>query len=542
MRLERRNAARRASRLTPPSYAAGAPAATPAGGRVAVLAVLLLIVLLASGCGGERASSPMLELALETAPNRLDPALAVDVAEGEICALAFDGLVGLAPDGALSPALARAWDTADGRRYVFHLDARARFSDGHPVRAADVRASFERVLAPATASPRAWVLERIRGAKAFRNGSAASVAGIETPDDSTLVVELEEPFAPFLSMLALPAARVVDVASVGAGDVPVGSGPWVISEWVRGDRVVLVPNPHHARRALGIEGVRYRVIPEPFTRIAEFEAGSIDVLEIPDAEVPRFLSDPARSARLLERAELRVFYLGLNNARYQDVRVRRALNHAVNVPELSRVLQAGAAIPAHGAIPPGIPGHRERAGYDYDPMRAQALLREAGAENLKLEVWLRESAEGGRVMEAVQGYWRAVGVDATLVRREWSAFKETVSAGKVDAFLLDWFGDYPDAENFLFPLFHSANRGGGGNRSFFSDPEVDRMIEDASRMLDPQARADACAHIDSLVFARAPWVYLYFPTTFHIVSERVTGYRLPKLYLANDFSGVRVSR
>jgi peptide/nickel transport system substrate-binding protein/oligopeptide transport system substrate-binding protein len=505
-------------------------------------AAFLLAVLLAGCGGGERASSPMLELALETAPNRLDPAFAVDVAEGEICALVFDGLVGLAPDGVLSPALARAWETADGRRYVFHLDARARFSDGRAVRAADVRASFERVLAPATASPRAWVLERIRGAGPFRDGSANSVAGIETPDDSTFVVELEEPFAPFLSMLALPAARVVDVASVDAGEVPMGSGPWVISEWVRGDRVVLVPNPHHAKRARGIEGVRYRVIPEPFTRIAEFESGSIDVLEIPDAEVPRFLDDASRSDRLLKRAELRVFYLGLNNARYRDVRVRRALNHAVNVPELSRVLQAGEAIPAHGAIPPGIAGHRERPGYDYDPMRAKALLREAGAENLKLEVWLRESAECGRVMEAVQGYWRAVGVDATLVRREWSAFKQTVSAGKVDAFLLDWFADYPDAENFLFPLFHSDNHGGGGNRSFFADPGIDRMIDDASRMLDPEARADACARIDSLVYAQAPWVYLYFPTTFHIVSERVTGYRLPRLYLANDFSGVRVSR
>jgi peptide/nickel transport system substrate-binding protein/oligopeptide transport system substrate-binding protein len=484
----------------------------------------------------------MLELALETAPNRLDPAFAVDVAEGEICALVFEGLVGFAPDGALTPGIARAWETADGRRYLFHLDARARFSNGRAVRATDVKASFERVLSPQTASPRAWVLERIRGSVDFRDAKATDVAGLTAPDDSTLMIELDEPFVPFLAMLALPAARVIDVETVAGADVPVGSGPWVVAEWVRGDRITLTTNPHHPRRARGIEGVRYRVIPEPFTRIAEFEAGTIDVLEIPDAEVPRYLSDPSTIPRLLKRPELRVFYVGLNNPRFQDVRVRRALNHAVNVPELARVLQAGEAIVAHGAIPPGIAGHRERAGYPYDPTLAKSLLREAGAENLKLEVWLRESAEGSRVMEAVQGYWRAVGVDAILVRREWSAFKQAVSAGKVDAFLLDWFADYPDAENFLFPLFHSANRGGGGNRSFFSNPDVDRMIVDASRMLDPAARADACARIDSLVYAQAPWVYLYFPTTFHIVSERVAGYRLPSLYLGNDFGDVRVSQ
>jgi peptide/nickel transport system substrate-binding protein/oligopeptide transport system substrate-binding protein len=384
-------------------------------------------------------------------------------------------------------------------------------------------------------------LERVHGAADFRDGKTPSVAGLETPDDSTLVLTLDQPFAPFISMLALPAARVVDVSTVGAGEVPVGSGPWVVAEWSRGDRIELTPNPYHARRARGIDGVRYRVIPEPFTRIAEFESGSIDVLEIPDAEVPRFLHDPVRSKRLLRRPELRVFYVGLNNPRFPDARVRRALNHAVNVPELARVLQAGAAIPAHGAIPPGIAGHRERPGYEYDPQLAKQLLHEAGADHLKLEVWLRESAEGGRVAEAVQGYWSAVGVEATLVRREWSAFKQAVSAGKVDAFLLDWFADYPDAENFLYPLFDSVNHGGGGNRSFFSDPQVDQMITDASRILDPTARADACARIDSLVYAQAPWVYLYFPTTFHIVSERVTGYRLPSLYLGNDFSGVSVA-
>jgi peptide/nickel transport system substrate-binding protein/oligopeptide transport system substrate-binding protein len=504
--------------------------------------VLVAALALLVGCGREGGSSPMLELALETAPNRLDPAFAVDVAESEICASVFDGLVGFAPDGQLIPALARSWEIENGSRYVFHLDARARFSSGRPVHAGDVRASFERVLAPATASPRAWVLERIRGASDVRDGKTSTLAGVEVVDDSTLVVQINEPFAPFLSMLALPAARVVDTGNVDANQLPIGSGPWVVSEWMRGDRITLTPNPHHARRARGIEGVRYRVIPEPFTRIAEFEAGTIDVLEIPDAEVRRFLDDPERSQRVATRAELRVFYIGINNTRFTDVRVRHALNYAVNVPELIRVLQAGAAIPATGSIPPGIAGYRERPGYHYDPMRAQALLKEAGAENLKLEVWLRESPEGARVLEAVQAYWRAVGVEATLVRREWSAFKQAVSAGNVDAFLLDWFADYPDAENFLFPLFHSSNRGGGGNRSFFTDADVDRMIDDASRILDAAARADACAHIDSVVYAQAPWVYLYFPTTFHIVAERVAGYRLPSIYLGNDFSDVRVAR
>ncbi len=509
--------------------------------RAAYASIACALLLAASGCSRERPASPMLELALASSPNRLDPAFAVDVNDGEICTLVYDGLVGFSPEGTLIPGIARRWDVVDARHYVFHLDPAARFSTGRPVLAADVVASFQRTLAPETASPRAWVLDRVSGASAFHDGTDRDVSGLTAPDDSTVVVDLDEPFAPFLSMLALPAARVVDVSNLtgGVGQTPIGAGPWVVSEWVRGDRVVLTPNSHHARRARGITGVRYRVIPEPFTRIAEFESGTIDELQIPEAEVARFRDDPATASRVMRRPELRVFYIGLNNRRFTDVRVRRALNMAVNVDDIIRVFAAGDAVPAHGSIPPGLAGYREREGYRYDPKRARELLAEAGFPNgLDIEIWQRESAEGNRILEAVQGYWSEIGVRATLVRREWSAFKEAVSNGKVDAFLLDWFADYPDAENFLFPLFHSSNFGGGGNRSFFSDPAIDRMIEDASRTTDPGARAAMYATVDSLVYDQAPWVYLYFPTTLHIVSTHVSGYRLASLYLGNDYSTV----
>lgn len=507
----------------------------------AIIATCAALAFFASGCARRENDSPMLELALETSPNRLDPAFVVDAAEGEICSLMFEGLVGFAPDGSMVPGLARAWTVSgDGTHYQFHLDTRAVFSNGRPVHAGDVIASFRRVLDPATASPRAWVLARIRGANDFHDGKSDAIAGLVAGDDSTLTIDLEAPFAPFLSLLALPAARVVDTATAGSSDVPVGSGPWQLSEWLRGDRITLTPNPHRTHAAGGVEGIRYRIIPEPFTRIAEFESGTIDVLEIPDAEVPRFRSDKKYADHVLKRPELRIFYVGLNNAKFMDVRVRQALNHAINVPALIRVLASGEAVPAHGSVPPGLPGHRDRPGYEYDPARARALLAQAGyADGLSLEIWQRESAEGNRVLEAVQGYLLASGVHATLVRREWSAFKEAVNAGKVDAFFLDWIADYPEAENFLFPLFDSANQGGGGNRARFSDPAVDRRLDAASRMTDDAAREEAYAGIDSLVYAQAPWIYLYFPTSFHVVSPRVTGYRLPAIYLANDFSGVR---
>jgi peptide/nickel transport system substrate-binding protein/oligopeptide transport system substrate-binding protein len=128
------------------------------------------------------------------------------------------------------------------------------------------------------------------------------------------------------------------------------------------------------------------------------------------------------------------------------------------------------------------------------------------------------------------------------VKREWSAFKEAVSQGKVDAFFLDWYADYPDAENFLYPLFHSRNVGGGGNRSFFRDARVDGLIERAQRTIDANTCRLLYSHIDSLIYAEAPWIYLYFPRSFEAVSPDVIGYRIPFLYLGRDYTGVRKAR
>jgi peptide/nickel transport system substrate-binding protein/oligopeptide transport system substrate-binding protein len=212
---------------------------------------------------------------------------------------------------------------------------------------------------------------------------------------------------------------------------------------------------------------------------------------------------------------------------------------AVDVDEMIGALAGGQGVRAGGAIPPGLKGYEERERYPYDVEAARRLLADAGyAEGFAMEVWQRESPEGTRILEAVQGYLKRVGVDVILVRREWSAFKEAVSSGRVDAFFLDWFADYPDAENFIYPLFHSHNAGGGGNRSFFDDAKIDSLIEAAARMVDESAGNELYGRIDGLVYDQAPWIYLYFPKTYYAISADLSGYRVPSLYLGNDYSSV----
>lgn len=513
------------------------------------LFVYLLFVASTAGCSRTPAQETTLTLALETSPNKLDPALVIDVAEGQICSMIFQGLVRFSPEGRIVPDASSSWRVEEGgRRYVFTLDPGARFSNGRRVRSSDVVASFERVLAPESRSPRKWVLDRIAGAGAYAQGRAESIAGLAAPSDSVVVIELTEPFRPFLQMLAMPAACIVPVEAAADENAlaarPVGSGRWMLAEWQRGDYLLLKPNPHHSGRRPAVDQVRFRIIPEAFTRIAEFESGALDMLKIPSAELGRFLNDGSLEGQIRSRPELRVVYIGLNNRRgpLRDVRVRRALNMALDVDRLIEVLTERRAIRATGAIPPSLGGYRERSAYGYDPLGALRLLKEAGyADGFTMEIWQRDSPEGNRLVEAIQGYLGKVGVQVRIVKREWSAFKEAVSAGRVDAYFLDWYADYPDAENFLFPLFHSSNAGGRGNRAFFKHAGVDTLIERAQRVEDASRGEELYAAADSVIYDAAPWIYLYFPTTFVVVSKRVHDYVFPVLYLGEDLSLVRKS-
>jgi peptide/nickel transport system substrate-binding protein/oligopeptide transport system substrate-binding protein len=393
------------------------------------------------------------------------------------------------------------------------------------------------------------VLNRLKGAAAYSGGTAARIEGLQVLSDSTLELELERPFRPFIQLLAMPAAKIVPREALqqdpdGFSSRPLGSGRWRLDAWQRMDFLRLVPNPHHPDRSNHLEAIELRIIPEAFTRMAEFESGSLDILKIPSAEFSRYLNDPVLAAGVQSVPELRVLYIGLNNTRgpLGDVRVRRALNMAVDVDRIITVLAGGQAVRASGAIPPSLSGYRPRPGWPYDPRAARQLLLEAGyPDGFAMDIWQRDSPEGNRILEAVQGYLAAAGITVRLVKREWSAFKEAVGAGKVDAFFLDWFADYPDGENFLYPLFHSDNFGGGGNRAFYHNERVDSLI-DAAQGADGPTGAGLYSRIDSLVYHDAPWIYLYFPVLFEAVSPQVDGYRIPFLYLARQYAGVRLAR
>ena len=498
-----------------------------------------------SGGGSETQGAGRLIYYESNDPRSLDPALSTDVPTGEMVTLVFDGLTQFDPDGKLLPALSDRW-TVDrkAQRYVFHLRHGVTFHDGRPLVGADVKRSFLRVLNPATKGGRVWPLLPIAGATDFADGRARDVKGIEVLGDTAVAFALAEPLAVFPKFLAMPVASVVP-SNVPAdfSQHPVGTGPWKFVAWAHDDYLRFARNTGYWGDAPQSESLTVRIIPEPLTRIAEFLSGRLSVSEIPFGETARWQRE--HPDWLKRKAALRAIYVPLNNRRgpLRDPRVRQAINHAVNVPEILRTVWNDRGVLAAGAIPPTLGGSDAgRNRYSFDTTEARRLLGAAGYPNgFAVQLWRSgTNVEMGRVAQAIQAQLAAVGVRVEIVSRESASLREAVRKGDADMAVLDWWADYPDADNFLFPLFHSTSFGPGGNYSFYSDPVTDSLIMQARRTADQGAREALYRRIDDRVFQAAPWLYLWFAVDLWAAQPSVEGWDVSVIFNGQHWTKVRV--
>jgi peptide/nickel transport system substrate-binding protein/oligopeptide transport system substrate-binding protein len=284
-----------------------------------------------------------------------------------------------------------------------------------------------------------------------------------------------------------------------------------------------------------MRGIMYRVIPEDLTAVVEFETGGLDVLQIPAAEYRRFTTDPVWRDRVFGRPGLNCYYLGLNCSRppFNDVRVRQAVNMAIDRKRILETVAEKRGVPASGPVPPALWKHAppaDRVAYPYDPDAAAKIIREAGLRQAKVLIYISAEPEVLDIVEVIQHYLKRAGLEAEIVQLDWSAFKERINSGDADAFWLSWWADYPDPENFLYPLFHSANAGPPGNRTRYRSPEFDRIIESAQRTGDRTQRYRLYREAEALVMRDAPWVFMWHRSDFFVVQPRVTGFRIYPIY------------
>lgn len=402
--------------------------------RRAALAITMGAVL---GLAGALAAGPVLAQAaprtdpartdlvvgMRLEPPHLDPTAGAAAAIDEVTyANLYEPLTRIDAEGKVVPGLAERWEvSADGLTYTFHLRKGAKFHDGTAADSADVKFS----------------LDRARGADSVnaQKGYFAAIAGVEVPDARTVVVTLSRPDGLFLFHMASGDAAIVAPESAGANkQTPVGTGPFKFERWVAGDRVVLVRNPDYDGPKPALERVTFRFISDPAAQVAALKAGDIDSFPQFDTyeALPQFRDDGAFTV-MVGTTEGETI-LGTNNARkpFDDVRVRRAMAHAIDRKTLidGVLFGNGAAIGSH--FPPHRAGYVDLTGlYPYDPDKAKALLAEAGhpdgfATTLRLPppIYARRSGELIAAMLA------EVGVRVTIEPMEWAPWLEKVFKGK----------------------------------------------------------------------------------------------------------------
>ena len=514
--------------------------------------LLLVTSLAAMACtGGE--SSPARRTLIDSRdtydPRSLDPALSTDVPTGRAVGYVFDGLVRFTPDAQVVPGLAKTWDlSSDGLTYTFHLRTGVKFHDGRPFSAHNVVNSFQRVLNPATKGGRGWPLYPIAGAQEFADGKGGkSVSGLTAPNDSTVVIRLKEPFAIFPKLLAMPVAAIVpDSVPSNFGEHPVGTGPWKFVEWKHDDYLKFARNDAYFDGAPKADSLMARIIAEPSTAVAEFETGNVDVLYVPEGDTRNWEQTDEKKAMLESAPALRVFYISINTTRgpLADPRVRQALNYATDVKPILESIVSGRGNLAAGVIPPSLPGgDSTRKGYAHDVAKAKQLLAAAGyANGFDVELWSSQTPPFPRIAQAVQANLKDAGVRVKLVQRDASSMREAARAGQTDMALKDWFADYPDAENFLYPLLHSANKGVGGNVSFYSNPKFDKLVSDARREQDETKRTAMYKQADEMAFNDAPMIYLFFYKELYAVQPWIKNFVVPTIFTGQRWTDVTIMR
>jgi len=515
----------------------------PTLGHVCAVVAVACVMLL-GGCTRDRLDWPkrepgsrrggVLRLAAADDVPTLDPALGYDTRSWFFEQHLFETLVAYDDRAALVPALADRWEVSpDGRRYRFTLRPEPVFSDGTPLTASDAVGSIERVLEPRTRSQGAEYFRGIVGAPAFVDGSAAHVAGLRASEPGVVEIELAEPDPLFLHKLALLFAAVVPAERARQlGDdfttQPIGSGPFVLREWRRGERIVLARNPrYHDPERPYLDGIVQQLGVNPELSWLMFESGELDVTGIPPADFPSVMRDPARAALTVHATALETMFVGLNCEMppLDDRRVRQALNYAVNKADVITLLN-GRGVEAHGIVPPNMPGyHVDLVGYPYDPTKARALLEEAGLRaGFATEIWIQGTDTDMKIAQKLQQDLTKVGVQLAIKSVAWASFLDAIRQPKtVPVFDLGWSADFPDPSNFLDVLFHT---GGANNHPFYSNPAVDRLLEQARTVLDETARFRIDAEAERQIVDDAPIIFLYHPITYVMHDARVHDYAI----------------
>jgi ABC-type transport system substrate-binding protein len=471
------------------------------GAALAVLFVAGTLAVLPGSTAGLAAAERTLVVAVDANPSSLDIQDAQTFLTGLVLGIhVYDRLFEQSPQG-LKPGLAERWETsADGKSWTFHLRRGVKFHDGTPLTARSVKESIDRVMDPAL---------KLRQASKF-----AGVTAVEVVGEHAVRIATSRPLGALPGNLSHQAGGAIQSpAAARAGKFPVGTGPFKFVEYVPDERLVLEANRDYWGGAPGIDRLVFRMVPEARTRLALLQSGGAHVIyNVAPNELEGLRKDASIHVEAPPSAGWRIYGFNTQKKPFTDVRVRQALNHAVDREAIVKNVFRGVGHAADSPFGPGMFGYAPTLKYAFDPARAKKLLAEAGYPNgfkTTMVVSPSEVSSGAEVAAAVQAYLQQVGVQAEIVSLEqatWLAeLTKPLEQNRIEIFQYQYGGADPDA---LRLVLHSQEWPPRRNAAFYKNERLDRLFEEGAATVDQAKRAEIYRQIQRIVMEDAPWLFI----------------------------------
>lgn len=517
---------------------AGAPAATAAAPASAASTTVPTAAPAVKPTAAAAAGSGEWVIAIAEDPDTLDPQKTAAAVTGGVYRYLGDSLVAKDFDRKIVPGLAKSWKVSDdGLNWTFEIKDGVKLHDGTPLDAAALKASFERALSPELKSPIA--------------GSLLGPVDTITATGQSLQIKLKQSFSVFLDNMTDSRIAAVSVAAAQKsgdqfGRQPVSTGPWRFSEWQAGTHITLERNPDYAwappyahAGAPNINKLTFRVLPEPATATAAFEAGEVDQLTISPTDVKRLQESGKYDIQKFLRLGVGLFMeFNVTRPPFDDINVRKAMNYAINKDDVMQTALDGLGELAYGPLPPSIWGYWDGI-KDYapgfDPARAKQLLGQAGWQpasdgtlqkdgqpltftliGLATDTWAKSA-------QVIQSQLKQIGVGMDIQTFDFATLLAKEKAGEQQAGFQGYTYTSPDI---VYLWFHSSNIGSGLTLSHYSDPKLDQMIVDSRTNTDDTKRLALYQDIQKYIVDQALWVPLWTNYNFLGLQKRIDGAKL----------------